>query len=642
MTRLEVVKLLRILDSDARSESSQMLPPSTSTPTTSSSTRGHSMSGSIPHLSAQPPEQQDAVYATSEHQHPRYYVPPQIPVHGQFLALNSDASSSLQAIRHNFTIAGREPDCGRISHEIYVRDPAYSYANVQTGPIQGFSPTWYAQEMPISSEMSLTNLVPSVNEPNTVPTVGPSHIGTSTGHDNQASNPSSVFVNAADDGNKHSYHMRYAMTFNGVHGGDNFHQVQSCNLPLSSPGNNIPSTMIPHNHGFWTDNLAMGMNVRVAQNYMMSTDAPPFDDLEQSQAQAPGGSHPTHTENILVYGYVAGEGHAGHSHSTITELQHSDVTNYYSMSGVHYEGSLAISPQTNKSEPDNSVATNIGTTDVSGNVIGRRPDEKNVPKPMGRSDAGLSPFSTASLKISSGSIPPIMPAKAKKGKRKAVEVTKADEGAGVLQNNTPFISRKRNPRYRLKIPRKELLRVVFDLRSLPAPSKSVPDIVKYIGMGFNFKQCKLCGVVSEKLAYHWVKVHAYADLVSQWQLRLAKSTAMRAINSKWQFDILIAAAYLCPIPQCEESVVPSPSAYATAESFHDHIGLHIRRSIHLAKNPPRHKGHVVWEEDDKAITYQAEKYVKEHPFWQEEDYHIFPSREHKLVWLLHQANPLPE
>ncbi|KAF8517274.1 hypothetical protein BU17DRAFT_67029 [Hysterangium stoloniferum] len=507
-----------------------ILPPSTSTPTTSSSTRGHSMSGSIPHLSAQPPEQQDAVYATSEDQHPRYYIPPQIPVHGQFLALNSDASSSLQAIRHNFTIAEREPDCGRISHE----DPAYGYANVQTGPIQGSSPTWYAQEMPISSEMS-------VNEPNTGPTVGPSHIGTSTGHDNQASNPSSVFVNAADDGNEHSYHMRYAMTFNGVHGRDNFHQVQSCNLPLSSPGNNIPSTMTPHNHGFWTDNLAMGMNVRVAQNYMMSTDAPPFDDREQSQAQAPGGSHPTRTENILVYGYGAGEGHIGHSHPTITELQHSDVTNYYPMSGVHYEGSLAISPQSNKFEPDNSVATNIGTTDVSGNVIGRRPDEKIAPEPVGRSDAGFSPFSTTFLVISPGSTPPIMPAKAKKGKRKVVEVIKVNEGAGVPQNNTPFISRKRNPRYRLKIPRKELLRVVFDLRSLPTPSKSVSDIVNYIGMGFNLKQ-------------------------------------LRRVSGAFTLGL------------CDGGII-SRSYRAPYQAFYT--------SSQKPKNPPRHKGHVVWEEDDK-------------------------------------------
>ncbi|KAF8514351.1 hypothetical protein BU17DRAFT_68423 [Hysterangium stoloniferum] len=529
------------------------------------------MGGSI---SAQPPEQQDVVYATSEDQHPRYYVPPQIPVHGQFLAFNSDASSSLQAI-----VGG------------YHTNPAYNYGNVQTGPIQGFSPSWHAQEMSINSEMSLSNVVPQCKR-----TKYESCSGAFTYRSRQPSIQS--FLCVRECRNEHPYHMQYAMTFNGVHKGVNFHRVQSCNLPLSSPGNNIPSTMNLHNHGFWIDNF--------------------------------------------VYGYVAGEGNAGHSHPTITELQHSDVTNYYSMLGVHYEGSLAISPQPNNSEPDNSVATNIGTIDVSGNVIGRRPDKKSVPKPMGRSDAGLSPFSTAFLKISSGSIPPIMPAKAKKGKRKAVELIKADEGAGVPQNNTPYISRKRNPRYRLKIPRKELLRVVFDLRSLPAPSKSVPDIVKYIGMGFNLKQCKLCGVVSEKLAYHWVKVHAYADLLSQWQLRLAKSTAMRAINSKWQFDILIAAAYLCPIPQCEESVVPSPSAYATAESFHDHIGLHIRRSIHLAKNPPRHKGHVVWEEDDKVITYQAEKYVKEHLFWQEEDYRIFPSREHKLVWLLHQANPLPD
>ncbi|KAF8512151.1 hypothetical protein BU17DRAFT_69331 [Hysterangium stoloniferum] len=389
----------------------------------------------------------------------------------------------------------------------------------------------------------------------------------------------------------HSSHMEYTTAFNGIQEENNSHQVQSCDLMASSSWNNVPPTLNETNHHFQTVNIATNVDFRAAQNHPMPTDAwQPFYDHESPYD-----------------GYIPGERHTGHSHVTTNKREHSSIVNDYApIAGTNYahEGSFAVSPNVKHNIPDNSVVADFRPMENdTGNATGGKPESVFLPHPSRAPYSGFSPpFNTTSaLPISSSDNPALVTsATVKMPKAKTVQI---------------------RAHLNLKIPRSYQFLANSKIRPLTPLYRNNADIVQYIKLASNSPACKLCGAykTDANLIEHW-KNENFNDL--------------KVMNSQWKMDVLIAAAYLCPMPKCNSKSPNGVPAFLTQKAFYKHINYHITRT--KAHPTPTHSPDVVLEEGKTDMMSLADTYFSDHPFWRPEEVAIFPDRDQKLVWLFHQ------
>ncbi|KAF8519136.1 hypothetical protein BU17DRAFT_90337 [Hysterangium stoloniferum] len=337
----------------------------------------------------------------------------------------------------------------------------------------------------------------------------------------------------------HSSHMEYTTAFNGIQEGNNSHQVQSCD-PMASPSwNNVPPTPDASNYHFQTVNIATNVDFRASQNHPMTTDAwQPFYDHERYQAHVHEGSHAFSAEDIPPYdGYVAGVGHTGHSHVNTNKREHSGIVSGYApIAGTIYahEGSFAVSPNLKQYIPDNSVVADFRPMENdTGNATGGKPESVFLPHPSRAPYSGFSPpFNTTSaFPISSSDNPALVTsATVKMPKGKAVQI---------------------RAHLSLKIPRSYQFLADSKIRPLTPLYRKDADIVQYIKLASNSPRCKLCGAylkTDANLIEHWVTSHVWSELSTKLEQKQENFNDLKIMNSQWRMDVLIAAAYLCPIP----------------------------------------------------------------------------------------------
>ncbi|KAF8512138.1 hypothetical protein BU17DRAFT_69319 [Hysterangium stoloniferum] len=319
----------------------------------------------------------------------------------------------------------------------------------------------------------------------------------------------------------------------------------------------------------------------------------------------------------------AGVGHTGHSHVNTNKREHSGIVSGYApIAGTIYahEGSFAVSPSLKQYIPDNSVVADFRPMENdTGNATGGKPESVFLPHPSRAPYSGFSPpFNTTSaLPISSSDNPALVTsATVKMPKAKAVQI---------------------RSHLSLKIPRSYQFLADSKIRPLTPLYRKDADIVQYIKLASNSPRCKLCGAylkTDATLIEHWVTSHVWSELSTKLEQKQENFNDLKIMNSQWRMDVLIAAAYLCPIPQCNSKYPNGVPAFLTQKAFYKHINYHITRT--KAQPTPTHSPDVVLEEGKTDMMSLADTYFSDHPFWRPEEVAIFPDRDQKLVWLFHQ------
>ncbi|KAF8512152.1 hypothetical protein BU17DRAFT_69332 [Hysterangium stoloniferum] len=169
--------------------------------------------------------------------------------------------------------------------------------------------------------------------------------------------------------------------------------------------------------------------------------------------------------------------------------------------------------------------------------------------------------------------------------------------------------------------------------------KKNADIIQYIKLASNSPLCMLCGAylkTDASLIEHWVTNHVWSDLTTALEQKEENFNNLKVMNSQWKMDVLIAAAYLCPIPKCNSKSPRGVPAFLTQKTFYKHINYHTTSARAQPQCTPSRTPDVVLEEGKTDMMPLADTYFSDHPFWRPEEVAIFPDRDQKLVWLFHQ------